>query len=112
MISFRETVDSVERLNEHLRSCRELSSAIAHTLEYLADFDAMLRYAHQKDFKDAAAALEYIDKVLSPRLSRTRDALASATGPQLKRLEQASELAERLSLQLRSLAEGGGGFLP
>jgi hypothetical protein len=81
-------------------------------LDYLADFQAMLQYSHNKDFKDVAEALEYVDKVLIPRLSRTRDALASATDPHLKRLDQASELAERLALRLQMLADGGGGFLP
>jgi hypothetical protein len=112
MVSLRETVDSVDRLNELLKSSAELRASVRHSLDYLADFKAMLEYAHTKDFKDVAEALEYVDKVLIPRLSRTRDALASGTEPQLKRLEQASELATRLSLRLQMFADGGGGFLP
>ncbi len=111
MISLRETVDSVERLNQLLKSSAELRSAVRHSLEYLADYKAMLEYAHSKNFKDVNEALEYIDKVLVPRLSRTRDALASGTDPHLKRVEQASELAARLSLSLRMMSDGGGGNL-
>ncbi len=112
MISLRETVDSVDRLNELLKSSAELRSAVRHSLDYLTDFKAMLEYAHTKDFKDVAESLEYIDKVLIPRLSRTQDALASATDPHLKRVEQASELATRLAMRLQVLGDGGGGFLP
>ncbi len=112
MISLRETVDSVDRLSDLLKSSAELRAAVRHSLDYMADFKAMLEYAHAKEFKDVSEALDYVDKVLVPRLSRTRDALDSGTDPALKRIEQASELATRLSLRLQGLADGGGGFLP
>lgn len=113
MITFRETVDSAERLNELLKSSAEVREGVDHALEYLGDFTAMLEYAHNKDFKSASEALEYIDKVLVPRLGRIRDALASRTEPHLVHLEQAKDLASRLSARLQMLADGnGGGFLP
>jgi hypothetical protein len=112
MITFRETIDSAERLNELLKSSAEVREGVNHALEYLTDFTAMLEYAHNKDFKSAREALEYIDKVLVPRLGRIRDALASRTDPHLVRLEQARDLANRLTVRLQMLADGSGELLP
>jgi hypothetical protein len=113
MITFHETVDSVERLNEMLKSSAEVRAAVKHALDYMADFSGMLAYAHTKGFKDVGEALEYIDKVLVPRLAGIHDALASHTDPHIKRLEQAQELSNRLLLRLQMLSEdGSGGILP
>jgi hypothetical protein len=81
MISFHETVESLERVNDLLKSAAEVRSAVSHTLELLADFTAMLEYSHTKEFKDTGEALDYVDKVLVPRVSRIRDALARRQSP-------------------------------
>lgn len=113
MISFHETVESLERVNDLLKSAAEVRSAVSHTLELLADFTAMLEYSHTKEFKDTGEALDYVDKVLVPRVSRIRDALASQTEPHLGRLELAHESASRLVLRLQMLSDGGGaGLVP
>jgi len=113
MITFHETVDSVERVNDLLKSAAEVRSAVRHALDLLGDFTAMLDYSHNKGFKDANEALGYVDKVLVPRVGRIRDALASQTDPHLGRLELAHEAASRLLLRLQMLSEGGGaGVLP
>lgn len=111
MISFRETVDSIERLHELLKSVAEIRSGVEHAQEYLADFGGMLRYAHKKDFRTREEALEYIDKVLLPRLEAISEALASQSDPTLERLEQAHDLTQRLLLRLQMLSDGGGNWL-
>jgi hypothetical protein len=113
MISFHEMVESLERVNDLLKSAGEVRSGVSHAMELLADFVSMLEYSHTKEFKDAGEALDYIDKVLVPRVTRIRDALASQTEPHLGRLELAHESATRLVLRLQMLADGGGaGLVP
>jgi hypothetical protein len=111
MISFRETVDSVERLSALMKSVAELQSAVEHALEYMADFENMLDYPRTKNFQTVEEALHYVDKVLKPRLSTVRAALESGTQGHLKQLRQAADQAERLTVRLRILADGdSGGF--
>ncbi len=108
MITFHETVDSVERLNELLKATTDARSAVEHCLKYLESFAGMLEYAHSRELKSPAEALEYIDKVLLPQLNRIRDALASESEPPLKRLDAARDLTTRLLLRLQMLAEPPG----
>ncbi|MEW6567870.1 MAG: hypothetical protein AB1449_06840 [Chloroflexota bacterium] len=108
MITFHETVDSVERLNELMKATAEVKSAVEHSLKYLEGFTGMLEYAHTRELKHAGEALEYIDKVLLPQLNRIRDALASESEPPLKRLDMARDLTTRLLLRLQMLAEPPG----
>lgn len=108
MITFHETIDSVERLNELMKATADARSAVEHCLKYLEGFAGMLEYAHSRDFKSPAEALEYIDKVLLPQLNRIRDALASESEPPLKRLDAARDLTARLLLRLQMLAEPPG----
>ncbi len=113
MITFHETVDAVEHLNEMLKSSTEVRAAVKHALDYMADFQGMLVYPHTKGFREVGEALDYIDKVLVPRLARIHDTLASHTDPHLRRLDQAQELSNRLLLRLQMLSdEGSGGILP
>ncbi len=108
MISFRETGDSVERLATLMKSVAELQTAVEHTLNYLADFETMLDYPRTKNFQTVQEALQYIDKVLKPRVSTVRAALASGTDTHLKNLRQASDQTERLIVRLRMLSDGYG----
>jgi hypothetical protein len=113
VITFRETIDSVERLNESMKAADEIRTAIDHCMAYLADLGGMLEYSHTKNFRDVGEALEYVDKVLVPRLNRIRDALASESEPPLKRLDVARDLTTRLLLRLRMFSEQPGeGLLP
>lgn len=113
VISFRETVDSVERLNELMKATADMRSTVDHCLKYLEGFSGMLDFAHNREFKSAGEALEYIDKVLIPQLNRIREALASESEPPLKRLDVARDLTARLLLRLKMLSETPGeGILP
>ena len=100
MITFDQTLDSVERILEHLKSVTELDSMIEHVKDNLDDFSDMLGYAHQREFKSADEALEYIDKILLPRLQGIIDALQSGTEDPMRRLTAATEHTQRLVANL------------
>ncbi len=100
MITFDQMLDSVERILEHLKSVSELESMIGHAKENLDDFSDMLEYSHQREFKNTEQALEYIDKVLLPRLQGIIDALESGTTDPMRRLTAATEHTQRLLANL------------
>jgi hypothetical protein len=100
MITFDQTLDSVERILEHLKSVAELDSMIEHVKDNLDDFSDMLEYAHKREFKSTDEALEYIDKILLPRLQGIIDALRSGTTDPMRRLTAASEHTQRLLANL------------
>ena len=111
MITFDQTLDAVERINEHLKSVDEVDSQIDHVRANLADFAIMLEYAHKKEFKSTEEALRYIDKVLLPRLQGIITALESGTQEPLKRLSAATEHAKRLVASLELVTGGSGNTL-
>jgi phage shock protein A len=111
MITFHETVDIAERLAEFLRSASELDTALKDAIEDLAGFLSMMEFSHEKGFKDAEEALQYIDNVLIPQLLGIRDSLEAGTEAHLKRLTTASDLAERLKVRLQMLRDGAASDL-
>jgi hypothetical protein len=108
MITFQEMLDTVERVADQLKAAEEVDSAIRHALENMRGLRSMLEYAHQKDFKTRAEALRYIDKVLTPQLNGIIDALHSATGESISRLQTAEESARRLALRLQIMINDSG----
>ncbi len=100
MITFDQTLDSVERILEHLKSVAELDNMIDHLQDNLNDFSGMLEFAHQREFKSTEEALEYIDKILLPRLQGIIDALESGTTDPMRRLTAATEHTQRLLANL------------
>lgn len=100
MITFDQTLESVQRIFEHLKSVEEVDNQLDAVRGNLQDFAEMLAYAHKRDFASAEEALAYIDKVLLPQLQGIITALESGTQPQLKRLEAASALSRRLVADL------------
>lgn len=100
MITFDQTLESVQRIFEHLKSVEEVDNQLDSVRGNLQDFAEMLSYAHKRDFASAEEALSYIDKVLLPQLQGIITALESGTGPQLKRLAAASDLSRRLVANL------------
>jgi hypothetical protein len=107
MISFQETLDGIARLSELLKSAEEIETAVGDGLEDMDDLLEMMAFSHQKDFKSVQQAQAYIDQVLIPRMRGIRDSLSTSTEEHLKRLRIGSELAERLSVRLQMLGEGG-----
>lgn len=106
MITFDQTLESVQRIFEHLKSVEEVDNQLDSVRGNLQDFAEMLAYAHKRDFASAEEALAYIDKVLLPQLQGIISALESGTQPQLKRLAAASDLSRRLVANLE-LVTGG-----
>ncbi len=100
MITFDQTLESVQRIFEHLKSVEEVENQLVSVRDNLRDFSEMLVYAHQREFQSAQEALNYIDKVLLPQLQGIITALESGTEPQLKRLVAASDLSRRLVADL------------
>ncbi len=113
MITFDQTLDSVERILEHLKSVAELDRMIEHVKDNLDDFSHMLEYAHQREFKSTDEALEYIDKILLPRLQGIVDALESGTTDPMRRLTAATEHTQRLLANLELVTgESADNFTP
>ena len=113
MITFDQTLDSVERILEHLKSVAELEGMIEHAKDNLDDFSDMLEYAHKRDFKSTDEALEYIDKILLPRLQGIIDALESGTTDPMRRLTAATEHTQRLVANLELVTdESADNFAP
>ena len=113
MITFDQTLDSVERIVEHLKSVAELDSIMDHVKDNLDDFSDMLEYAHQREFKSTEEALEYIDKILLPRLQGIIDALESGTADPMRRLTAVTEHTQRLLANLELVTgEAADDFTP
>lgn len=100
MITFDQTLESVQRIFEHLKSVEEVDNQLESVRGNLEDFAEMLAYAHQRDFASVDEALGYIDKVLLPQLHGIMTALESGTEDPLKRLTAASDLSRRLVANL------------
>jgi hypothetical protein len=112
MISFRETLDAVERQFELLRAVSDVAVALDKALEGLRNFRLMLEHSHEKQFESVDSALEYIDKVLIPQLISLHDGLQTSIKPPLQKLSQARAQSERLVTQLRTFSEGAPDLLP
>ncbi len=111
MITFDQTLDAVERIYEQLKSVDQVESQIDHVRANLDDFAVMLEYAHKKEFQTREEALQYIDKVLVPRLQGIITALVSGTEEPLKRLSTATEATKRLMASLELVTGGSGDAL-
>ena len=112
MITFDQTLDAVERINDLLKSAEEAEGQVVFTLSDLYDFASMLKFAHRKHFQSVEESLEYVDKVLSPRLNGIISALESGTESHFKRLNVASEHTRRLMLNLQMVTGAGDAGLP
>ena len=104
MITFDQTLETVQRIYEHLKSVEEIEGQLDHVRVNLRNFSEMLAYAHQKDFASADEALGYIDTVLLPQLHGIMTALESGTEDHLKRLSAATEHTQRLLASLELVA--------
>lgn len=100
MITFDQTLDAVERIYEHLKSASKMGNLIDHTRDNLTAFADMLEYAHQREFESTEDALKYIDTVLLPQLQGIISALETGTEEPVRRLNAASDAAQRLVTNL------------
>jgi hypothetical protein len=106
MITFRETLDGLERLSELLRSTPDLESAVERTLSGLADVRSMLESPRVAKAKTADELRDYIGRVVLPQLAGVRDALEMGTPDRLKQLQTGSEQVERMIVRLQMLIDG------
>lgn len=106
MISFRETIDGLERLNELLRSVSDAEEAVQRALSGLADARAMLDSARVRQAASSHDLRDYIDRVVIPQLTGVRDALEMGSADSFKKLRTAREQADRMVLRLQMLSDG------
>jgi hypothetical protein len=106
MITFRETIDGMERLNELLRSVADAEEAVQRAVAGLADARAMLDSARVRKATSSQEIRDYIDRVVLPQLTGVRDALEISGGESFKKLRTAREQADRMVLRLQMLSDG------
>jgi hypothetical protein len=112
MITFRETLDSVERLSELLRHGREDRTSIDRAVTDLADLQSMLDRERLAQFRSTATLAEYIERVAVSQLEGVHDSLRLSAGAHFDRLEDAYRLTQRLQARLNTVSDGGNeGFL-
>jgi hypothetical protein len=111
MITFPEAVDVLERVSELLKAVREVEATVEGTVDELDSVLAVLGFAHNKEFQNVDAALQYLDNVVQPQMVGVRDSLKMGTDDPLMRLKQAREQMDRLVLRMRMVVDGDVGDL-
>ena len=106
MITFRETIDGLERLNELLRQVPDAEEAVQRAVSGLADLRSMLDSPRLKQAASVQEVRDYIDRVLLPQLNGVRDALEMGTADSFKKLRLAREQADRMMVRLQMLSDG------
>ena len=109
MITFREMLDSVERLSRLLQQAKVDSASINRAVVDLADLQSMLSRDRLAQFQSTATLIEYIERVAVPQLAGIHDSLRVSAGAHFEGLDDAQQLSERLQAQLRTVTDGGGG---
>ncbi|OGT26467.1 MAG: hypothetical protein A2Z17_05970 [Gammaproteobacteria bacterium RBG_16_66_13] len=106
MITFRETIDGLERLTELLRTVPDAEEAVNRALSGLADLRSMLDSPRVRQAAGTKEVREYIDRVVIPQLTGVRDALEVGTKDSFRRLRTAQEQADRMMVRLQMLSDG------
>ncbi len=106
MITFRETLDGLDRLSELLRSAPDVESAVGQALSGLADLRSMLESPRVRQARSPEELKDYVERVVLPQLAGVRDALEIGTTDRFKRLRTAGDQVERMVLRLRMLIDG------
>jgi len=106
MITFRETLDAVERLADALKKTSEVESALQRSMTNLSDLRAMLESKRLRQFKGVDEVVDYIQRVAVPQITGIHDSLEVATGSHFSRMRTASEWANRVQLRLQALVDG------
>jgi hypothetical protein len=105
MITFRETLDSVQRLDDLLAAGRDDQVAFDRALRNLADLQDMLSHERLASSKSVNTLLEYIERVAVPQLFGVRESLSVSANTHFDRLSTASEMAARLRTRLQVVAD-------
>ncbi|MCJ7511853.1 MAG: hypothetical protein MUO23_02650 [Anaerolineales bacterium] len=111
MITFRETLDSIERLTELLSHGKDDRTSFDRAVVNLTDLQSMLDRERLSQFRSPNSLAEYIERVAISQLAGIHDSLQVSADAHFDRLQAAQELSERLQARLRAVTEGAnGGF--
>ena len=108
MITFREMLDSVERLSKLLQQAKGDGASINRAVVDLADLQSMLSRERLAQFQSTATLVEYVERVAVPQLAGIHDSLRLSAGAHFETLDDAQQLSERLQGRLGTVTDGGG----
>ena len=112
MISFREMLDAVDRLDEILKGTGADEATFQRSAENLNDLRAILESPRVRQLKSAAEVADYLARVAIPQLAGIHDSLVVASKTHFTQMRLAHELAGRLEDRLHALSDGSvDGFL-
>jgi hypothetical protein len=111
MITLDQTLYSLERVREMMRSASQLEPNLRHTLANLKDLQQMIGLAREKGARDPKEFERYIDQVLGPQLATIINALEAGTEAQIEHLKSANEIVNGLISSLELVTGAGGDSL-
>jgi hypothetical protein len=107
MITLDQTLYSLERARELMRSAGQLEPNLRHAIANLKDFQKMLDLAREKGSQDPKELERYVAQVLAPQLATIVNALQAGSQTQLEHLQSANEMINGLISSLELVTRGG-----
>jgi hypothetical protein len=111
MISFRETLDGIQRIGELLKATEDVEEAVGRSTAALHDLRTMLDTERLRQFETTEELVDYIHRVALPQLMGAEDTLEGASESYLKRLNMATEQTNKLMVRLQMLDDASLGGL-
>jgi len=111
MISFHEMLDGIQRISELLKATEDVKEAVERSTAALVDLRTMLDADRLSQFESTDELTDYIQRVVLPQLTGAQDTLESASSSSFKRLNMATEQANKLMVRLQMLDESSLGGL-
>jgi hypothetical protein len=111
MISFRETLDGIQRVGDLLKASEDIEESVERSKAALRDLRTMLDAGRLRQFDTVGDLVDYIQRVAIPQLTGTEDTLEGASKGHLKRLKMASEQTSKLMVRLQMLDDASLGGL-
>jgi hypothetical protein len=111
MISFRETLDGIQRIGELLKATEDVEEAVGRSNAALHDLRTMLDVERLRQFETTTELVDYIQRVALPQLMGAEDTLGGASEGYLKRLHMATEQTNKLVVRLQMLDDASLGGL-
>jgi hypothetical protein len=111
MISFRETLDAIQRISDLLKASEDIEESVERSKAALHDLRTMLDADRLRQFETAGELADYIHRIAIPQLTGAEDTLEGASAAYLKRLKMASEQTNKLMVRLQMLDDASLGGL-
>lgn len=111
MISFHEMLDGIQRIGDLLKATEDVEEAVERSKTALLDLRAMLDADRLRQFESADELADYIQRVAIPQLTGAQDTLEGASESYFKRLNMATEQANKLIVRLQMLDDSSLGGL-